>query len=287
MQAPVSTGSQARVLRGLSVFAPFLLLASPPASAQDFDADGLPDHQEIIFGTDESSPDGDLDGYSDAEELARGTDPESATSSPSGAVHGVATSARSDSGTLSLVSLLYAPVGSSNLDFATFMLVGGVEVEVTPANLPPGTIVRFLPTADPSSLLVYIELLLPEWLLTANKTVSFKTEVYDGGPAPLAMAGTYAVDVSGVAVAVNNPPSGGGGESGSSSTYMPLPKVSELPAGYQSDEICTVDLVPVGTSGSAIVYQVVSAQCEEYPDALCMPSDCAAEVGSTLELMEF
>ena len=287
MQASVSIGSAARVVRRLSLVAPLLVLAAPPALAQDFDGDGLTDHQEAILGTDPSSPDGDLDGYSDAEELARGTDPGDAASSPAVAAHGVATSARSDAGTLSFMSILYAPSGGpGNVSFATVMLVGGVLVEVTPSTLPPGSVVQVLAAADPADLLLCVELPFPESLLQAYGVVSFETEIRVGGVSdPLAQAGTHIVDVNGVAVAVNGAPSGAEGSAGT--TYTPLPKTSELPAGYEPDQVCKVDMVPVGTSGSAVVYAIVSATCVVDPNSVCMPADCAAQVGTTLELMQF
>lgn len=41
----------------------------------DSDHDGLPDRDEIIYGTDPFQPDSDGDGYKDGEEVAAGTDP--------------------------------------------------------------------------------------------------------------------------------------------------------------------------------------------------------------------
>jgi hypothetical protein len=41
----------------------------------DSDHDGLPDREEIIYGTDPNNPDTDGDGFTDGEEVAAGTDP--------------------------------------------------------------------------------------------------------------------------------------------------------------------------------------------------------------------
>ena len=47
--------------------------------ALDQDMDGLPDHQEIILGTDEAKADTDEDGLTDKEEVDSGTNPCSLT----------------------------------------------------------------------------------------------------------------------------------------------------------------------------------------------------------------
>lgn len=56
---------------------------------KDSDHDGLPDREEVIYGTDPFNPDTDGDGYTDGEEVAAGTDPLDPNDNPKHKIGGI------------------------------------------------------------------------------------------------------------------------------------------------------------------------------------------------------
>lgn len=263
-------------------------LAARCDETTDSDGDGLVDCQEEVLRTDPDDADTDADGYGDLEEIARGSDPldDAVIPNPNRTMT-VGVTGRAVSGIITTVSAVYVRASSAQaLEFNLgFVFGGGMRVEVSPAVYQPLTRARLVRGNRPKDLLAVVEIPIPESLVRSLGSLSIYSTVTDplGAPGNGSASVIDLVDFAGVTMLASAAPPEVQG--GIGVIYRPLAPDEEIPASWTAGEICWQQTRPVGVAGSSIVHEVSGSACAA-SDTYCSGTDCAAAVGSGLELVD-
>jgi len=262
------------------------LAAATRHDRTDLDGDGLTDQQELVIGTLPYRADTDGDSYSDLEERARGSDPLDAASIPTSASFGVGTCASLEDGIVSMLSAVYLhDDGVNAIELEIGLVYHGHVLRITPKR---GDNARgfIYPGHDSQDRLAVVEVALPESVVRRLGQVNLFSIVRGttpGAPPPVVSV-LPLVEFAGTTMAIEEHTavySGGGGASGV--VYHPLTGSDQIPASWNSGQICFQRTAPVGVRGVSIVNEIEASDCLDM-DTYCSSGDCAAAVGQSLEL---
>lgn len=264
------------------------LAAASNQNRSDQDRDGLTDLQELQLGTSPLRADSDRDTYSDLEELARGSEPANALSFPDPSPTALNSLASLEGGTVKMLATVYV----SGVPLDELRLDVGVIYRGRPLVLAPHEFRYwngFLRDGrDPGDLVAVLEVGLPERLVQRLGRIHLFAVLRSPDPSLERMATTQSVaSLGGVVTAIERrrlglTSNGGGGANGV--IYRPLAGDAEIAAsGWEAGQVCFQRTAAVGVSGVSIVYEVDGADCIPM-DTHCNPSDCAAGVGTALDL---
>jgi len=264
------------------------LAAASNHNRSDQDRDGLTDEQELQLGTSPLRADSDRDSYSDLEELARGSEPANALSSPDPTPIAMNSIASLEAGTVKMLVSVYV----SGVPLDDLRLELGVIYRGRPLRLAPHEFRYwngFLRDGrDAGDLLAVMEVGLPERLVQRLGRIHLFAVLRSTDPTLERMATTQSVASLGGFVSVIErrrlglTSNGGGAASGV--VYRPLAGDADLAAsGWEAGQVCFQRTAAVGVSGASIVYEVDGADCIPM-DTHCSPSDCAAGIGTSLDL---
>lgn len=264
------------------------LAAATNYGRSDMDRDGLTDLQELILGTMPGRKDTDQDGYSDLEELARGSDMKSRLFMPQPQELGLGMCASQENGYISIVTAVYVSglvPDTSGIQFGLGIVYHGKRILISPDKQISRAFLYKGHTAGDS--LAVIEMGISQDLLKRLGQVNVFTYLHGtgiGAPEP-AVAILPIKDFSGIAVSIQERvaplSSGGGGATGV--VYRPLAADDQIPSSWNSGEICFQATSAVGINGVSVVSEINAADCLPM-DTYCSPGDCAATIGTALEM---
>lgn len=256
----------------------------------DYDTDGLADSMEVVLGTSPDIVDSDFDGYHDLEEVARNSDPLDAGSIPLACEVDLGMYTYIENGVLALHSAIYVNQGQlnslSSLTFELGVVVNGTQIVVAEQTYGLSTLSFFYnATQDPNDTIVVLEMPVPEWIVDKLGQLSIYSIVRDtkpNGPQPVVDI-LNLVHSGGETMEIIPAPQAIALQKGGGIVYRPLSGDGSAPATSTSGQICWQDLVPAGTNGTTIQYEVERASCEDF-DSYCSGADCSAKVGTTVDL---
>ena len=260
-------------------------LAASSAPSQDSDNDGLSNLQEEILCTSADLADTDGDGYSDLEELSRQTDPLNKFQWPAQAGPKVGIVGRTQNGVLTVMTIAYLEGGRvRDLDFQIGLVYRGLAIPLDFSSYSSLSEISLRPARNLSDKLLVIETRLPESLVRALGSLSlFSVHLGDGvSPAVSAVAINLRRFGHGLASLEAAPT---GIQGGSGIILRPLGSDDGMPQDWDGGQICWQMTAVVGVNGASIVYEVEAAGCEQM-DTYCSPSECAASVGESIELVD-
>ena len=283
--APLALAALASVGVGVSLQDGAELRASS-AVLEDEDGDGLIDVQEEILGTSIYDDDTDGDGFPDLEEIARSSDPLDFDSIPGTADLSIGLTARAEDGVVTMVAPVYASAGSfGRLDLELGVVFNdGTRFPLTPQLYLPVIRGGVFKSRSQASRVVLLEVPFPQALFEGLGSLSLYGKVNDPDTAMSASADAVNLyDFSGVIVMASTAPLGISGQPGI--IYAPIVPDEDIPASWSSGEICWQQASPVGMVGSSTAYEVTKGLCTT-SDTYCSPTDCKANVGTSLTLTD-
>lgn len=264
------------------------LAAEANQSRTDQDGDGLSDAQELVLGTLPFRADSDRDTYSDLEEVACDSDPLIPSSVPEDALFAMGSCASEENGYVKMLVTLRAGDDALN----SLRLVWGVVHDGRAIRLAPRDFrysIAFLqPGRDLGSRLAVLEVGVPTRLVHRLGRIHLFAVLGSTLPGTERVVTTQSfASVGGVVVSIMHRRLGLAGNSGGGAQgviYRPLASDDQLAAaGWETGKVCFQRTAAVGSSGASIVYEVDGADCIPM-DTQCSPSDCAAGVGTSLDL---
>lgn len=264
---------------------PVLLAEAGHLSAvyDDQDADGLPDSQELVMGTNPLLTDSDNDSYSDLEEFARQSDPNDSSSHPSAERAAVGLTSREEDGVFYLSTAFY--LEDSLLDGGDIQV--GLMLDGDLVHFPINVLIgqATISThvgADSDDTIILIQSPLPvETIYDLGEVSLWSTVTPPGTEEPVSSDALNVVadeerEVLLEFTLVDGPPPGG--------MYKPLTVPAEIPASWNSGQICIQASVNVGNIGPVVQHIVEAASCVE-ADAFCSPS-CSNLAGSSMQVVD-
>jgi hypothetical protein len=281
---------------------PLAAASTQELSLPDTDGDGLVDELEAGIGSNPDLVDTDNDGWNDGEEFARRSSPVKAFLHPGPLSLTTAINAHVAHEMLFATAAIYAQDGT--LDGKTLRLgvyVNGLVITIPPSSYASVAMIHTVPTQTPGELVFVVTLPVSKKALERAGSMSiFSTISVGSGPTVAADAVNlvYQGGVISQLVASNRNgsngslPGGGGGGSGGSGggsgpgiLYKPLGG-SNIPANWMPGQLCYQSLSTVGSVGPVVTQEVTSAGCQGGWDGFCDSSNCAASVGSTVEILD-
>ena len=276
--------------RSALVRAPGRVQASSASNTNrvDQDRDGLSDQQEFLLGTLAFRDDSDRDGYSDLEELARGSEPMNTASMPEATPYAVGSCTSEENGYVKMLTSVYTEDGRlENLRFAFGVIHRGRVIRLDSTDfgyrtgfVRPGSVgqVAVLEVGVPARLIRRLGRLHLFAVLGSRTPGSERLVTTES----LADVGGFIVSIKRQHAALSVTGTGGGGTQGV--VYRPLASSDDLTAaGWESGKVCFQRTAAVGSVGASIVYEVDGADCIPM-DTQCSPSECAAGIGTSLDL---
>ena len=264
------------------------LAAASNINRTDQDGDGLSDQQELVLGTLPFRRDSDRDSYTDFEEIARGSGAMDPGSVPEGGQLGLGSCASQENGFVKMLTTVFVesmPLDSLWLGFG--LIYQGQVFYLTPQDLQYSS--GFLrPAREAGETLAGLEVGIPERLVRRLGRVHLFAVLGSQEPGSERFVTTQSFHSVGNVVTsiqqrrIGLSSSGGSGTQGV--VYRPLAGDDELTAGgWQAGKVCFQQAAAVGSTGASILYEIDGADCIPM-DTQCNPSDCAAGVGTSLDL---
>jgi len=268
-------------------------LLALPSTGVDTAGDGLPDSQEVILGTDPLSPDTDHDGYGDGEELALQTYPGDSSSVPRGLALSIGMTARGEGNRIKIFTAILDTDGSVADNTIRFgALVAGSVVPLNFDRMPGVTSGHAVGTKGGRLFLMEFE--VPRGAFKSNKAITYFAVV--GSPGSTAYASADKIDIfkqDGVVIlrhiltspGVSMDP--GTSQTPGTTIHQPIPPDGDggIPIGWEPGQVCFQETAIVGSSGSIVTHEVISADCEDGWDTYCA-TDCAGTVGSSYQTID-
>lgn len=265
------------------------LAAASNTNRVDQDRDGLSDQQEFLLGTLAYRADSDRDGYSDLEELARGSEPMNTTSLPEAAPYAVGSCTSEENGYVRMLTSVYSEDGQlDNLRLAFGVVHRGRVIRLDSQDF--GYQTGFVRPGSLSGQVAVLEVGVPARLIHRLGRLHLFALIGSRTPGSerlvttesLEAVGGFIASIKPVRAAMSVTGTGGGGAQGV--VYRPLASSDDLTAaGWESGKICFQRTAAVGSVGASIVFEVDGADCIPM-DTQCSPSDCAAGIGTSLDL---
>jgi hypothetical protein len=264
------------------------LAAASNQGRTDADGDGLSDQQELVLGTLPFRADSDRDTYSDLEELARGSEPMNPSVVPESAPLGLGSCASQENGYVRMLTAVYvedAPLSSLRLDFGLIYRGRALRLAMPDFHYSTGFL---LPGRDSGDTLAVLEVGVPARLVHRLERLHLYAIVGSSNPAGERLVTTQSLaSVGGIVASIEQRRIGvstSGGGSAQGVIYRPLASDDQITAsGWEAGKICFQRTAAVGSNGVSIVFEVDGADCIPM-DTQCNPSECAAGVGSSLDL---
>ena len=189
-----------------------------------------------------------------------------------------------ENGRLNLHTAIYVKDGDvAGLEFE-FGVVLRNKRYVTAVKLYASETLSFLyPTANSNDMIVVLEMPIPQQAIQRFGQISLyglvRDEITGGRQSVVDIA--HIIDIEGELMQIAPAPKTVQG--GNGIVYRPLSGSGQTPSTAIAGQICWQDLTPVGTNGASIIYEVDSANCEDF-DSSCSGAGCAGSLGKSLEL---
>jgi len=276
-------------------------LAASEAGSDDADGDGIPDLYESVLMTSPVRADHDDDGYWDSEELARQSQPASADSIPSTPGLSVGMTARGGGGSIHLlVAMYYTDRRTDNKIMLFGMRSGGRILSVPTSTMTANSSMRVISRPEHGNVML-LDITLPPSLIAASGSASYFVVVGEVGRPRYAAAAVVDVMLSdGIPIlyrragAMSRRASDlevlapeGFASSPSDALFIPIPFIGtyEIPTTWEGGRICFRTVETIGSMGSVLVNEVISADCRPGFDSHC-DANCANSVGRTFETVD-
>ena len=262
----------------------------------DPDGDGLNGAQEHVLQTSAYLDDTDGDGIVDSEELARQSSPFSSFDVPASEGTSVGMTAYGHGGFLHLLIALYSVDERTDNKVLRFgMMVGGRVLSVPLGQLAQTTTSTVVST--PGGVVRLIDIKVVPGMVISHGSGSYFAVAADAGVPGSAIAATVDLSISDGVMVLRQPApvrrvsahdslaltaaDPAPGPRGNLAIPIPVGGMHEIPTSWAAARVCYQQTSTVGSSGSVITDEIVSAECQEGWDSACDPN-CANSVGSTI-----